>query len=208
MHNSPAVTFRPMTAADAQAALPLILSSGPEAFAYVFATGGKTASDFLRHTLAQTGGEFGTGNHVVGIMDGRVVAAGGGWSGARNLAFMLAAPGQFLRVFGPRAVPGIIMRGLQAESIMHPPKPHEWYVGHLGVDPALRGRGIGEAMIAHLLAAAPPTVKTAVLDVSAENPRAEALYTRLGFRVTAEHISHYRRGAGYIPTHRRMERPL
>ena len=50
--------------------------------------------------------------------------------------------------------------------------------------------------------------KTAILDVSVENPRAEALYTRMGFKVTAERVSGFKNETARVPNHRRMERSL
>src|SRR5712691_5597064 len=76
------VAFRSAAAADVEAAVPLIYSSGPAAFDYVFTLdGGPTAEDFLRRAFVDGAGEFGWRNHVVGELDGRIVAAGAGWSG-------------------------------------------------------------------------------------------------------------------------------
>jgi ribosomal protein S18 acetylase RimI-like enzyme len=209
MSNAPPVTFRPARAADTEAAIPLILSSGPESFNYVFATPHQQPADFLRRAFPGGSGQFGFRNHVVGEIDGQVVAAGAGWTSATNLAFMLAAVGQFLPIFGPLGTVPVVIRGLRTEIVIRPPAAGEFYVGHLGVSPDYRGRGIGEALIAHLLAIGATTGRPrAVLDVSVENPRAQALYTRLGFRVTAERPSNLRRDAGYVPSHRRMERSI
>jgi ribosomal protein S18 acetylase RimI-like enzyme len=209
MSNAPPVAFRRARAADAQAAIPLILSSGPEAFNYVFAMPGRTPGDFLRHAFSQGSGQFGFRNHVVGEIGGQVVAAGAGWSSASNVGFLLAAVGQFFPFFGVLGAPPVIVRGLRTEAVVRPPAAGEFYIGHLGVAPDRRGQGIGEALIAHLLAIGAETGRRrAVLDVSVENPRAQALYSRLGFRVTAERPSTLRRAAGYVPSHRRMERAM
>ena len=50
--------------------------------------------------------------------------------------------------------------------------------------------------------------KTAVLDVSVENPRAEALYGRLGFVVTKEMRSSDQNRYSRVHHHRRMARPI
>ncbi len=208
MFNEASVTFRPARASDA-GALPLILSSGPDSFNYVFRTARVSPKQFLAYAFAQGGGEFGHLNHVVGELDGLVGAGGAGGAADRSLAFTLAAVGQFWRVFGPLGTPPVIVRGLQTETIVRPPAAGEFCIGHLGVDPGYRGRGIGEALIRHLLAlGAARGLPRAVLDVAVTNPRAEALYARLGFRVTAERTSRYRRALGFVPSHRRMERAL
>jgi ribosomal protein S18 acetylase RimI-like enzyme len=100
-----------------------------------------------------------------------------------------------------------VLRGLRTEAVIRPPSPGEYYIGHLGVDPACRGQGIGAALVHHLLDRAKDSgMPRAVLDVALNNPRAEALYKRLGFQVTAERPSTLRRAGGFVPGHRRMER--
>jgi len=44
-----------------------------------------------------------------------------------------------------------------------------------------------------------------VLDVSEENPRAEALYQRMGFSVTKTYTSKLKNKHSYVATHHRME---
>ena len=66
------VRFRAATADDAEAAVPLIHSSGPAAFEYVFAVPGRgDARDFLMRAFVDGAGEFGWRNHWVGELDGR-----------------------------------------------------------------------------------------------------------------------------------------
>ena len=207
--NAPPVRFRPARANDMEAALPLILSSGPDAFNYVFRTARHTPEDFLRGAFVDGAGEFGYRNHVVGELDGRVVAAGAGWTSTSNVPFMLAAARQFMTILGPAATPPTIGRGLRTETVLRPPVKGEFYIGHLGVAPACRGQGIGAALTLHLLAMARDTgAHLAVLDAAVNNPRAAALYARLGFQVTAERPSSLRRAEGFVPGQRRMGRTV
>ena len=204
------VLFRPARAEDVDAAVTLILSSGPEAFAYVFAVPGRAGpADFLARAFRDGAGEFGWRNHVVAECDGRVVAAGAGWSGRVGFAFMLAAARQILGLYGPLAGAGVIGRGLRCERVIPPPSRSVFYLAHLGVAADRRGEGIGAGLIAHLLAAARAGgFATAALDVSVANKRAEALYARLGFTVTGERRSTLRNAQGSVAGHRRMERVL
>lgn len=199
--------FRPATAADADDAVPLIYSSGPAAFDFVFSVPGKaTAIDFLRAAFADGRGEFGFRNHVVGLVDGALVAAGAAWSGASTLAFSGAAARQILRCYGPVAGTGVIARGLRVESVVQPPTRACWYLAHLGVRPDLRGRGIGDMLVRHLLASGRHRgLSIAALDVAVTNPRAQSLYERLGFRVTQERVSRLANARATVPNHRRME---
>ena len=202
------IAFRPATPEDVEAAVPLIYSSGPAAFDFVFAQDRPNgAQDFLRHAFRQGGGEFGWRNHVAGVAEGRVVAIGAGWDGRQSIAFTLAAARQIFGFFGPIKAWGVIIRGLKVESVIRPAGAGEFYVGHLGVDPAMRSRGIGAKLVAHLLALATACPK-ALLDVDAGNPRAQALYERLGFGVTATRVSKLHSRYDRVGDHRRMEKPL
>jgi ribosomal protein S18 acetylase RimI-like enzyme len=205
-----ALEFRPAGAADVIAAVPLILSSGPEAFGYVFEHSSRgRAEDFLRHAFLDAEGEFGYRNHVVGVRDGEVVAAGAAWSGAQGFAFMQVALRQILGQYGLVAAPGVLIRGLKVEGIIRPPNRKEWYLAHLGVRPDLRGQGIGRALIDHLLERGREAgLHEAALDVALTNPRAEILYERAGFKVTSERKSTLASRLHKVPSHRRMARSL
>jgi ribosomal protein S18 acetylase RimI-like enzyme len=200
------IAFRAAMPADAAAAIPLIYSSGPAAFDYVFTVPGRaSALDFLHRAFRDGEGEFGFRNHLVGVVDGAVVAAGAAWDGRSNLAFALAGARQILGCYGFIQGPGTMLRGLQVESIVQPPGRRCWYVAHLGVHPAARSRGIGEALVAHLLSLGIGKGHTqAALDVAVTNPRAEALYQRLGFAVTQERASRLANAQATVPAHRRM----
>lgn len=201
------ITIRQARAEDAAAAAPLAYLSGPSAFDHVFARDGWRAQDFLRRAWRDGAGEFGWRAHVVAELDGEIVGAGAGYDGARPLAFMLAAARQIVSQYGPLQAPGVMLRGLSVERVIPPPPTAQdvLYLAHLGVAPEVRSRGVGRQLVDHLLAAgAAKGYRRAALDVSTANPRAQALYERLGFAVTKEHGSHL----PTVPAHRRMERAL
>jgi len=210
MADSPAVRFRSATAQDAAVAVPLIHSSGPAAFDYVFAVPGRSmALDFLHRAFADGAGEFGWRNHVVGELEGVVVAVGAAYGGNTSLAFTLAAALQILAHYGLHHAPGVIARGLRVERVIPPPARGMHYLAHLGVSPALRGQGIGQALIDELIRrGVQQGRRRMVLDVAVSNTRAQALYERLGFTVTGERHSTLANAQGVVPGHRRMERPL
>lgn len=201
------LTFRPATAADMAAAVPLIHSSGPAAFDYVFAVPGMgDAQAFLRRAFADGAGEFGWRNHVVGVLDGVVVAVGAGFGGDTKWRFTLAAARQILGHYGWRRAAGVIVRGLKVESVIPPPAGAMYYLGHLGVSESLRGQGAGTALVDHLLAARPINASGPVLlDVAATNPAAQRLYQRLGFAVVGERRSTLANAQGRVPNQRRMQ---
>ena len=198
--------FRPARASDADAAVPLILSSGPAAFSYVFDVPGHgDARAFLQRAFVHGGGEFGWRNHVVGELDGRVVAAGAAWSGRATPAFTRAALGQVISHYGAIAGTGVAVRGLRVEAIVRPPARDVWYVAHLGVPAELRGRGIGAALVRHLLELGQSQGYTSTeLDVAFTNAAAERLYERFGYQVVAERASSLANDRIAVPGHRRM----
>ena len=198
--------FRPARASDADAAVPLIVSSGPAAFSYVFDVPGHgDAGAFLQRAFAHGGGEFGWRNHVVGELDGRVVAVGAAWSGRATPGFTRAALGQIVSHYGVAAGTGVAVRGLRVEAVVRPPARDVWYVAHLGVPPELRGRGIGTALMRHLLGLGRSQgYARTELDVAFTNPAGERLYRRLGYEVVAERASSLANGRATVPGHRRM----
>ncbi len=71
--------------------------------------------------------------------------------------------------------------GELARAAEHRPSVPHFYLGILGVDPARRGRGLGSALLAPVLAECDRTGAVAHLESS--NPRNIGLYERHGFRV-------------------------
>lgn len=200
--------IRAARASDTAAAVPLMYSSGPAAFDYVFARDGTDATPFLAHAFADGSGEFGHRNHVVGEFDGHVVAVGAGFGHTEAAAFTSAAARQILHHYGWRAG-GPIVRGLRTERVIRPPGRGEHYLAHLAVAQEFRGHGFGTRLIAWLLAQARGLSRAwATLDVALDNPRAEALYTRLGFRLECERPSLLRNAHGAVPTQRRLRLAL
>ncbi|WP_435607352.1 GNAT family N-acetyltransferase [Pseudomonas knackmussii] len=199
------LSFRPARPDDVDAAIPLIYSSGPDAFDYAFARPGRnSAQDFLRRAFLHGGGQFGWRQHTVGELDGKVVAAGTIFGGEANLGYLLAAARQILGYFGLGSV-GVIHHGLQLEKIICPPPKHTLYLAHLGVDPSLRSQGVGRELIEHFIERGRRAgLKTAALDVSAANPRAQALYEKLGFEVQEERVS----TLPGVASHRYMQRAI
>jgi ribosomal protein S18 acetylase RimI-like enzyme len=203
------VQFRRGEPGDVDAAVPLIYSSGPKAFEFVFGDKKRgMAQDFLRYAFAKGGGEFGYDGHVVAVVDGKVVGTGVGFSKDVEFPYFVAAARQIISFYGLGAA-SIVRRGLAIERLFTQPKKGEHYIGHIGVSPELRSHGIGAKLMNHFIEkGAALGREAATLDVSVENPRAEALYERLGFRVTRQLISTLSNEYGTVPDHRRMELKL
>jgi ribosomal protein S18 acetylase RimI-like enzyme len=206
--SQPALTFRDATVADAADAVPLIYSSGPAAFDYVFDLGNsRGAQEFLRFAYLQGGGEFGWRNHRVAEMGGQVAAAGAAFDGRALLRFTIANSLQILRFYGPIHAWGVMLRGLRTEAIIRPPRAQEFYLCHLGVREELRGHGIGTYLVCNLLEGLnADRHRCATLDVAVTNPRAQLLYERLGFVVSALRKSALKNRRGRVADHHRMSR--
>lgn len=197
------LAFRPARPDDL-AAVPLAHSAGPAAFDYVFAAGAISAQDFMRYAFAEGPGQMGHRAHLVGERDGVVVATGTWFSGEQTIAYTLAAARQIARFYGLRA-PGVMVRGLRMERLIRPPPKRTCYLAHLGVAPSERGTGIGTLLVEELLSRGRTAgLLQAALDISEENPRARALYERLGFR----HVRHVRSTLAGVPGHHYMERAI
>ena len=64
------------------------------------------------------------------------------------------------------------------------------WITQMGVRPAWRGKGLGEALLARALTAfAKEGIETAALEVATNNPAARALYERMGFAVLSGYES-------------------
>jgi ribosomal protein S18 acetylase RimI-like enzyme len=186
--NPAAMLFRAAAPADVADAVPLIYSSGPAAFDYVFNIGGRRdAQAFLRFAYLHGGGEFGWQAHRVAEIGARVVAAGAAFDGRTVLRFTIAGALQILRFYGPIRAWGVMMRGLRTETVIRPPQADEYYLCHVGVQERLRGQGIGARFMRHLLEGLDANQhRCATLDVRLEPARPIALReTRLRSRGTA-----------------------
>jgi ribosomal protein S18 acetylase RimI-like enzyme len=203
------LTLRPARPWDVDAAVPLIYSSGPAAFEYVFTHAARgSATEFLHRAFTVRGGEFGYGNHTVAEIDGEVVGVGAAFSGAGLLASTITTGFAMIRFYHSGSV-GPVGRGLRVERLFAPPAKDTQYIAHLGVAPEVRGHGVGTALVALFLVEGHRAGKArAALDVSVENPDAERLYERLGFTVEREVASTLSNEFGAVPDHRRMVLPL
>jgi ribosomal protein S18 acetylase RimI-like enzyme len=208
--NQVALIFREASRADVADAVPLIYSSGPAAFDYVFNTGGsRDAQAFLRFAYLKGGGEFGWQAHRIAETGGQVAAVGAAFDGRTVMRFTIAGALQIWGFYGPIRAWGVMVRGLRVEAIIRPPHAQEYYLCHLGVREEMRGHGIGARFMRHLLEGLDAKRhRCATLDVAVTNPRAQLLYERLGFEVEALRASKLQNRHGRVADHNRMSRPV
>jgi ribosomal protein S18 acetylase RimI-like enzyme len=200
------VTFRQAQAEDCDSVLPMIYSSGPAQLEYVFTQQVKTAHDFLRWVFATGQGMFGYRNYTVAVVDQRPVGIGAFYGRLEGKVLERQLGLQMLRFYGLFQVWPVIKRATQLEAIVPFPDRDMEYIAQLGVAEAMQGQGIGTALLRHQIALARQKgQQRCVLDVAITNPRAQALYERLGFRVTCEHTWPHHDSATAVPDMRRME---
>ena len=120
------------------------------------------------------------------------VATGGQGIGA---AALWDPPGEWkqTRAEELRAMPGLLLtfgsalgRGLAVTEMMkkaHPEEPH-WYLAVIGSDPAVRGKGFGNALMRSRLDRCDAEYAPAYLESS--KPENVPYYERFGFEVTGE----------------------
>ncbi|WNJ17319.1 GNAT family N-acetyltransferase [Pontibacter sp. G13] len=192
---------------DSLEAVPLIISSGPEAFDYIF--GGYNVgdpADFVRFAFEHGEGVLGFRNHFVGVIDGKVIATVAAYTQAEAKSHTLPGARQIIRFFGVLSGISVMLKGLKIESLMVPPKEPLLYVAHFGVAPELRGQGIGTKMLAFLMDEAKALDQVGIaLDVADNNPNAQRLYERTGMKVSSSTQKELENPQAKIPLLHRME---
>ena len=189
---------------EVEQAVPLIFSSGPDAFEYVFKNNQVDAKDFLNYAFVRDGGEFSYQNHYSLYLDDQMVGIGSVFNAKQASKFIISEARNIIGFYKFRC-PSVVKNGLQVETIVKPPNKKEIAIAHLGVLPIHRGKGLGTKLIHALMETAEKTADSQfVLDVSEENPKAKSLYDRLGFTVTNKVISNLKNKFSYVPNHFRM----
>ncbi|AFU99182.1 GNAT family N-acetyltransferase [Simiduia agarivorans] len=177
--------IEPARASDALA--PLIYSSGPAAFDFVFLG---QALEFLQSVSDGKGHSFGFDAHTVMRDDkGQAQACISLYTRDQHDARQNANVAAIIR-WGSWRSPIMLVRGLRVEKLIPPPPPDSLHVAQLGVAPALRSQGLGAQLLAYAESQARARgIGQLSLDVADENPRARALYERLGFRLLTSQAS-------------------
>jgi GNAT superfamily N-acetyltransferase len=101
------------------------------------------------------------------------------WQESRWTQLVMAPA--FIRVFGARAGRGRAIQDLMKS--VHPEEPH-WYLAVIGSDPAVRGKGFGQALMQSRLDRVDAEHAPAYLESSKYQNL--AYYQRFGFEVTDE----------------------
>ena len=199
------IRFRPCVPEDVEQAIPLIMASGPTSFNYVFTNDKLKAVDFLKHAFIREGGEFSFDNHHAILLNKKLVGIGAAFSGIKAKSFMVKDFLNIVRFYKFGALP-VMIRGLRTEQVVKSPVKGEICLGHLAIDEKERSKGYGEKLIQFLIENADKKESDYfVLDVSEENPKAQKLYERIGFKLSTHIHSKLKNNFGYVANHFRME---
>ncbi len=200
------IQFRCAEPRDVEQGVPLIYSAGPHEFDYVFATKINTALDFLKAAFVAGSGTLGYKNHVVALVDDRVMGIGGFYSGVEFSRLNRQTAWRIVKFYGPIKCWSVMEKGLQLQKLIPPPKKDAEFIQNLGVAEDMQGKGIGTALLERQIDIARNKNRCiCALDVAVTNPRAQELYERLGFRVVEERKRYISGSAIHVPDQRRME---
>ena len=194
------VEIRRACRGDGGAVAELLYSSGVEMYDFVF---GRSAVEKLRHEFLSGMGFAGHPNVTVAVRRGHVVGTACLFDSKQYERLVSETTRATFAFFGPLLGLGPIWRSRYAAAVLTGPTDGELYLSNFSVAADLRGRGIGTRMLHHALDSARiQGCRRFGLDVLVSNPRAEALYSRLGMTAATE-----RRRIG-IPPVRKMEMAL
>lgn len=198
--------FRRADPGDVEKAIPLIHCSAAPSADYSYAVGRHTAIDYLRAAFVAGSGKLSYRGHVVAVLDGHVVGIGAFLRGAGYGRGRWKRIWRVTRFCGPLNCWTVLRRLAQLRGLWSLPGKDDLSIEHLGVMEDMRGKGIGSALLANQIEMARSKgIRRCILDVAATNPRAQALYERLGYRVVGESKAHVRSAGIEVPEVKHME---
>ncbi len=173
--------FRHCTPEDKNDVVPLIYSSGPKTFDYVFSLDYASQSqDFLHYAYQCKQGQFSFSEHTVATVENSIVAGGCLTSGNQMLKHLWHNLVQIFAFYGVLKGVRVLRRGLKVERIIPPPSKNTAYICNLGA--AVKGKGYGSMLIEQFEQwAREDNHNIIALDVADSNTHARRLYDRLGF---------------------------
>ena len=185
----------------------IIYRTGRELYDFAFNAGTTRAQDYIRFEYHAGGGFCGHRNLMVAFDENGVVGTVSHYDRHSYGRLSRGAIGNVFRFYGWLNAWTVLRRMTHVGSILSKPERGELYLSNLGVRRDRRSRGIGSALIdvkrqeawarGYLIIA---------LDVADNNPRAEALYRRIGFEITGTKVFSGARNG--FPGYKKMALPL
>jgi ribosomal protein S18 acetylase RimI-like enzyme len=193
--------LRPAAPGDADAAAPLLYAADEEVWDFIFARGGSTATAYLADAFRRGTGLWGPEACTAAVFENKVVGVAAVWTPAERATLERQTSRHIRSYYGPLSAAQVMVRSMLVGRCMPTPKGNVAYLAALGVAGDLRGRGVGTALIAQVMAGVRAQgLPSLTLDVSTARPQVQRLYERLGFVVAGQ--SRF----GRLQVVRRMER--
>jgi ribosomal protein S18 acetylase RimI-like enzyme len=184
----------------------LLYLAGPEFWDYFCGGSRASAIDYLRFAFAQGRGLWSPATCTLALLSDRVAGVAAAYTAQQYRRLGLETGRQLVGFYGPRRGVAALDRVRHLGSVLPAPRGNMAYLAQLGVIEELRSQGLGTALIEHVIGRARAGgSRLLALDVAVANSRAQALYERLGFKVTGEHQFPGPPGASPVPDCRRME---
>jgi ribosomal protein S18 acetylase RimI-like enzyme len=201
------INIRKAQPEDVRSVYPMVYSSGPHEFDYVFNAGNKTFKDFFHFAFPGELGLISYRTCTVATVNDEVVGIGAFTSGSERFSLDLGNVWNVARFYGLGNILKIARASSHLDTILPPPKSNELYIGQLGVKEGFRSKGIGGTLIRQQLELAKTKgLRKCVLDVATTNIQAQKLYERLGFKVAHENKWNF--PDSHVPGQFRMELAL
>lgn len=179
------ITFRKAKTEDIEDIVPLMYSAAEDLFEFSYSVSGKNAKDFLKYILSTGKGYYGFQNQTVGIYNNKVVFSVTTYKGKDVMKETLDTFSIIFKFYGILGSMPVIWRSLVMSKIFIPPKKDSLYIANIGTNPVYRGKGIATEFFSNIHKSAKESgINRCELDVSFKNPKAEKLYTKLGYVIT------------------------
>lgn len=181
------ITFRKANLEDVDFIVPLMYSAAEDLFEFSYSVSGKSVKDFLRYALSKGKGYYGYQNQTVGIYNNEIVFSATTYKGKDIIKETLETFALEMSFYGLKGFIPVFYRSLIMSKIFISPKSDSIYIGNLGTKPEFRSKGIGSQFFERIHKFAKENnIKRCELDVSFKNPKAEKLYTKMGYIVAKE----------------------
>lgn len=183
------VQFRQATAEDAAAAAPLVYSSSPEMFEYVYGQENPSPLAFIEYAYKSRNGFFGYPLQTVGYEQDRneVIFNIAHYGGDQAVRLTLQTAMLAFSFYGIWGGLRILRKTLHLSRMFIIPQHDSELLANAGVAKGFRGRGIFTACFEDIIEQVTAQGKMRIeLDVNMNNPGARNLYERLGARIVDE----------------------
>lgn len=185
------IKFRPAVIDDAKYVIPLMYSAAPVIHDFLYKNCSKNTNDFLEYSFKSGKSFFGYKKQIVGVYEDKIVFSATVYNGNEFLKLTLESLILHSKFFSIADMLKIIKKSLVINKIFTPPASDSKYFANIGTEPKFRSKGIATQFFIqqHELAKG-EGIKKCDIDVSINNPNAQKLYEKMGYKVIFEKKSH------------------